>query len=76
MHSLSKRVAFFNQTIRLRISIRGPDVMIEKWLYDEYPELPPYQLESLKKQHSEAIVGLKEDVRRLTPTKIFNASPG
>jgi len=41
---------------------------------DEYSELRPYQLESIKKQHSEAIVGLKEDVRRLTPSKIYDAS--
>ena len=51
-----------------------PDIMIEKWIYDDYPELRPHQLESIKKQHSEAIQGLKDSVRQLTPAKIFKAS--
>jgi len=64
---------WFTGTIR-QVTNFPPDIMIEKWLYDDYPELRPYQLESIKKQHSEAIVGLKEDVRKLTPSKIYNAS--
>ena len=64
---------WFTGTIR-QVTNFPPDIMIEKWLYDDYPELRPYQLESIKKQHSEAIVGLKEDVRNLTPSKIYNAS--
>ncbi|NWG04613.1 MAG: hypothetical protein HXY44_17310 [Syntrophaceae bacterium] len=51
-----------------------PDIMIEKWLYDEYPELRPYQLRSLQKQHQEAIAGLKDEVKEITPSKIINAS--
>jgi len=64
---------WFTGTIR-QVTNFPPDIMIEKWLYDDYLELRPYQLESIKKQHSEAIVGLKEDVRNLTPSKIYNAS--
>ena len=51
-----------------------PDIMIEKWLYDEYPELGPYQVASLQKQHEEAIAGLKDEVRQITPSKILDAS--
>ena len=51
-----------------------PDIMIEKWLYNDYPDLRSYQLESIKKQHSDAVEGLKDSVRQLTPAKIFNAS--
>lgn len=51
-----------------------PDLMIEKWLYSEYPELRTYQLESLKKQHKEAIAGLSVEVKKFTPTKIYNSS--
>ena len=64
---------WFTGTIR-QVTNFPPDIMIEKWLYDDYPGLRPYQLESIKKQHSEGIVGLKEDVRSLTPSKIYNAS--
>jgi hypothetical protein len=51
-----------------------PDIMIEKWLYDEYTELRPYQLRSLQKQHQEAIAGLRDEVRQITPLKILDAS--
>jgi hypothetical protein len=51
-----------------------PDIMIEKWLYDEYPDLRPNQLVSLKKQHQDALSGLKDQVKEITPSKIFDAS--
>jgi hypothetical protein len=51
-----------------------PDIMIEKWLYDKYPGLRPYQLESIQKQHKDALVGLSDEVRELTPRKIYDAS--
>lgn len=64
---------WFNGTVR-QVTNFPPDIMIEKWLYDEYPELRPFQLRSLQKQHQEAIAGLKDDVRQITPSKILDAS--
>jgi hypothetical protein len=64
---------WYTGTVR-QVTNFPPDIMIEKWLYEYYPKLRPYQLESIKKQHSEAIQGLKDSVRQLTPAKIFNAS--
>jgi len=64
---------WFNGTVR-QVTNFPPDIMIEKWLYDEYPELRPFQLGSLQKQHQEAIAGLKDDVRQITPSKILDAS--
>jgi hypothetical protein len=51
-----------------------PDIMIEKWLYDEFPELRRCQLESIKKQHQEALSGLKDEVKKITPSKIYDVS--
>ena len=51
-----------------------PDIMIEKWIYDEYPKLRPYQSQSIKKQHEEALAGLSTQVMKMTPRKIFDAS--
>jgi len=51
-----------------------PDVIIEKWLYDKYPNLRQYQSESINKQLKEAITGLSDEVRELTPKKIWDSS--
>jgi hypothetical protein len=64
---------WFNGTVR-QVTNLPPDIMIEKWLFDDYPELRPYQLRSLQKQHQEAIAGLKNEVKQITPSKILDAS--
>lgn len=64
---------WFNGTVR-QVTNFPPDIMIEKWLFDDYPELRPYQLRSLQKQHQEAIAGLKNEVKQITPSKILDAS--
>jgi hypothetical protein len=51
-----------------------PDIMIEKWIYDRFPMLRELQLESIKKQHAEAVSGLTETVRKITPYAILFAS--
>ena len=50
------------------------DYLIEKWIYDEYENMRPYQLKSLKQQAKESIEGLSKDLRKSTPSKIFYAS--
>ena len=45
-----------------------PDILIEKWIYDEYPELRQYQLKSIKKQQQEALAGSSTEVVKMTPT--------
>jgi len=51
-----------------------PDIMIEKWIYNQFPSLRHLQLKSIKKQHSESIAGLTESVRRTTPKTVLFAS--
>ncbi|MFA5794954.1 MAG: hypothetical protein WC980_07835, partial [Candidatus Brocadiia bacterium] len=51
----------------------SPDIMIEKWLYDTYPNLRHYQLQSIQKQHKDAMVGLSDEVSKMTPKKVFDA---
>ena len=52
------------------------DIMIEKWIHDEYPDLRPYQSKSMKKQYDEAVQGLSNRVERMTPHRILQASNG
>ena len=51
-----------------------PDIMIDKWLYDEYPELRPVQLKSLIRQRQDAVQSLTQDTRKFTPEKIYRVS--
>lgn len=51
-----------------------PDLMIEKWLYDDYPELRNYQFVSIKRQWKDAIAALNKNVKTLTPKKIYISS--
>jgi hypothetical protein len=51
-----------------------PDIMIEKWIHDEFPTLRPLQLKSIRKQHTESVAGLTETVRKMTPDTILFAS--
>ena len=52
------------------------DIMIEKWIYDEYPDLRPCQSQYMKKQYGEAVQALSSQVERMTPRKILKASNG
>ena len=51
-----------------------PDLMIEKWIYETYPELREYQSESIKKQWKEATLGMNKEIKTMTPPKIYNSS--
>jgi hypothetical protein len=51
-----------------------PDIMIDKWLYDECPELRPIQLKSLTRQRQAAVQSLAGDTRKFTPDKIYRVS--
>jgi hypothetical protein len=64
---------WYNGTIT-QVTNQPPDIMIEKWIYENYPELRPYQTKSIKKQHDESIMGLTKRVADMTPHKIFIVS--
>lgn len=51
-----------------------PDIMIDKWLYDEYPALRPIQLKSLLRQRQAAVQSLTQDTRKFTPDKIYRVA--
>ncbi len=51
----------------------SPDIMIEKWIHDGYPELEPYQLQSLERQNQQALKGISRNVLMTTPANIYNS---
>ena len=64
---------WYNGLIR-QVTNFPPDIMIEKWIYDQFPMLRSLQLKSIKKQQAEAVSGLTESVRKMTPHTILFAS--
>ena len=57
-----------------QVTNQPPDIMIERWLYDDYPALRPYQKKSIEKQLNEGLEGLKASVSKITPKTILEAS--
>ena len=72
--ALTQIVNMWYMGIVRQLTNHPPDIMIEKWIYDEYPELRPYQSQSIWKQHSESIGGLSREVMKMTPRKIMHSS--
>ncbi len=52
------------------------DIRIEKWIFDDYPELRSYQSLYMRKQYEEAVRGLSDRVEKMTPRILLNASNG
>jgi hypothetical protein len=57
-----------------QVTNQPPDIMIERWLYDDYPTLRPYQKKSIEQQLSQGIEGLNAAVSSITPRTILEAS--
>jgi hypothetical protein len=67
-------VRLWYEGVVFQLTKMPPDIMIDKWLYDEYPELRPIQLSSLIRQRQEAVQSLAQDTRKFTPDKIYRVS--
>lgn len=64
---------WYDGTVR-QVTNFPPDIMIEKWLYDNYPELREYQLASIRKQQQEALSGLGDEAEKISPPTFINLS--
>lgn len=52
------------------------DISIEKWIYEQYPDLRPFQFKFIDSQYDEAMQGLSNRVEKITPRIILKASGG
>ncbi|HWR57535.1 MAG TPA: hypothetical protein VN328_01490 [Thermodesulfovibrionales bacterium] len=71
---IKQMVRLWYEGVIFQLTKMPPDIMIDKWLYDEYPDLRPIQLSSLIRQRKEAILSLAQDTRTFTPKKIYRVS--
>jgi len=74
VEKLRKLIRLWYEGVVFQVTRMPPDIMIDKWLYDEYPELRPIQLRSLRRQREAALMGLSDDMRKVTPAKVYYAS--
>jgi len=74
MRELVQVVGTWRNGLVMQLTSYPPDIMIEKWIYDGYPELRPYQLQSLERQNNQALKGISRNVQLVTPSKIYNSS--
>ena len=54
MKELIQVVGTWTNGLVMQLTSYPPDIMIEKWIYDGYPELRPFQLQSLERQNKQA----------------------
>ena len=57
-----------------QVTNQPPDIMIERWLYDDYPALRPYQKKSIEKQLNEGLEGINAAVIKIASKTILDAS--
>lgn len=67
-------VKLWYEGVVFQLTKMPPDILIDKHLYDEFPELRPIQLESIRRQRSTAVLSISEDLKRITSAKIYNTS--
>jgi hypothetical protein len=71
---IKRMVRLWYEGVVFQLTRMPPDIMIDKWLYDTYPDLRPIQLGSLTRQRQEAVQSLAQDTRKFTPDKIYRVS--
>lgn len=67
-------VKIWKNGLVLQLTNLPPDIMIEKWIYDGYHELRPYQMRSIEKQKDLALGVLSNKIQKITPSKIYIAT--
>ena len=71
---IKRMVRLWYEGVVFQLTKMPPDIMIDKWLYNEYPELRSIQLKSLTRQRQAAVQSLTSDTRKFTPDKIYRVS--
>lgn len=71
---VEKLIEMLFKGLVMQLTNQPVDLKIEEWIYNEYPGLREFQKISFQSQLHEALGGLIEDVRKITPSKIYEAS--
>lgn len=74
LDTLRTFIPLWYESVVFQLTRMPPDIMIERWLYEEYPDLRDIQLAALYEQHEKAVSVLSANIRRMTPGKIYEVS--
>ena len=70
---LMNLIMLWYESVLYQLTKMPSDIMIEKWLYRDYPELLPIQLKSIGAQNEKAVTTLAVDIRKTMPGRIYDA---
>lgn len=71
---LNQLIEMLFKGLVMQLTNQPVDLKIEEWIYKDYPGLRELQKISFKSQLHEAVGGLNEKIRTITPSKIYEAS--
>ncbi len=71
---LAEMVDRWHQGIVYQVTNQPADIMIERWIFREHEELRPLQKTALETMHRDAVRTLDDDIKRITPGKVYKAS--
>jgi len=74
LDTLRTFIPLWYESVVFQLTRMPPDIMIERWLYEEHPDMRDIQLAALREQHEKAISVLSGNIRRMTPGKIYEVS--
>jgi hypothetical protein len=74
LDTLRTFIPLWYESVVFQLTRMPPDIMIERWLYEEYPDMHDIQLKALQEQHEKAVSVLSGNIRRMTPGKIYDVS--
>jgi hypothetical protein len=67
-------IPLWYESVVFQLTRMPPDIMIERWLYREYPGIREIQRSALMEQQAKAVSVLARGFRRMTPGKIYDVS--
>ena len=70
---LMNLIMLWYESVLYQLTKMPSDIMIEKWLHRDYPELLPLQLRSIGAQHEKAVTTLAVEIRKTMPGRIYDA---
>jgi hypothetical protein len=74
LDTLRTFIPLWYESVVFQLTRMPPDIMIERWIYEEYPDMRDIQLAALQEQHEKAVTVLSGNFRRMTPRKIYEVS--
>jgi hypothetical protein len=69
-----KMISHWYEGVVFQLTRMPTDIMVNKWLYDGWPELRPLLIQAIAAQLRQAIPSLSPEVRMATPAAIYRAA--